>query len=105
MINSFIIETCHAAALHASYSRRAKIKVDDFKFVLRKDPKKLGRVVELLQKEKEFRKARAGMDVNEGKLSREAMKQERDRAREEEKTKTNDDRKSKKRKIDGSVKG
>jgi transcription initiation factor TFIID subunit 13 len=46
ILTDFIIETCHAAALSASYSRRQKIKVDDFKFVLRKDPALLGRVQE-----------------------------------------------------------
>lgn len=46
IITDFIIETCHNAALSASYSRRQKIKVDDFKWVLRRDAKKLGRVVE-----------------------------------------------------------
>ncbi|KAH0288958.1 hypothetical protein KCU71_g15608, partial [Aureobasidium melanogenum] len=44
IITDFIIETCHSAAICASYSRRQKIKVDDFKWVLRRDAKKLGRV-------------------------------------------------------------
>lgn len=48
IITDYIIETSHAAEKCASYSRRAKIKVDDFKFLLRRDPKKMGRVAELL---------------------------------------------------------
>ena len=87
---SFVIETSHAAALHASYSRRTKIKVDDFKFAIRKDPKKLGRVVELLNKEKLLKSARQGFDFNEGKLRKEAQKDEKD--------KDKDDRNPKKRK-------
>ncbi|KAF2150599.1 hypothetical protein K461DRAFT_295863 [Myriangium duriaei CBS 260.36] len=58
IITDFIIETCHAAALSASYSRRQKIKVDDFKWVLRRDKKKLGRVAEVFAKERELKNAR-----------------------------------------------
>lgn len=58
MTDSFIIETCHEAAAHASYSRRQKIKVDDFTFALRNDPMKLGRVHDLLAMEKDLKKAR-----------------------------------------------
>jgi transcription initiation factor TFIID subunit 13 len=57
-MGSFIIETCHEAAQHASYSRRQKIKVDDFTFALRKDPTKLGRIHELMAMEKDLKKAR-----------------------------------------------
>lgn len=59
---SFIIETCHSAALCAQISHRAKIKVDDFKFALRKDPKKLGRVTELLSMDRTIKKARKAFD-------------------------------------------
>lgn len=58
IITDFIIETCHAAALSASYSRRQKIKVDDFKWVLRHDAKKLGRVTEIFFAEKIIRENR-----------------------------------------------
>ncbi|KAK8244203.1 transcription initiation factor IID, 18kD subunit-domain-containing protein [Phyllosticta capitalensis] len=68
IITDFIIETCHEAALCASYSRRAKIKVDDFKFILRKDPVKLGRVTELLNKEKEIRTQRKVFAVDDDAL-------------------------------------
>ena len=62
ILTDFIIETCHAAALSASYSRRQKIKVDDFKFALRRDPKKLGRVEELLAMTKVIQDARKQFD-------------------------------------------
>lgn len=68
---SFIIETCHSAALCAHISHRAKIKVDDFKFALRKDPKKLGRVTELLTMDKSIKNARKAFDDQEGVLGKE----------------------------------
>lgn len=43
---------CHDAAKVATHAKRNKIKVDDFKFALRRDPKKLGRVEELLSMNK-----------------------------------------------------
>lgn len=75
-LHSFIIETCHEAAACASYSRRAKIKVDDFKFMLRRDPKKLGRVTDLLNLEKEFKAKRKAFDTDEGVLGKEGEKTE-----------------------------
>lgn len=65
IITDFIIETCHAAALSASYSRRQKIKVDDFKWVLRRDAKKLGRVTETFFLAKQMSEARKVMDFGD----------------------------------------
>lgn len=76
IVTDFIIETCHEAAACASYSRRAKIKVDDFKFMLRRDPKKLGRVTDLLNLEKEFKAKRKAFDTDEGVLGKEGEKTE-----------------------------
>lgn len=64
ILTDFIIETCHYAALSASYSRRQKIKVDDFKFVLRRDEQLLGRVLEQLWREKRIKEQRSMMDIN-----------------------------------------
>lgn len=64
VITDFIIETCHAAALSASYSRRQKIKVDDFKWVLRRDAKKLGRVTEIFFAEKIIRENRKAFQLD-----------------------------------------
>ena len=55
ILTDFIIETCHYAALSASYSRRQKIKVEDFKWVLRKDERMLGKALESLWREKRIR--------------------------------------------------
>lgn len=72
--NSFIIETCHAAAQCAATSHRAKIKVDDFKFALRKDPKKLGRVTELLAMDKDIRKKRKAFDYEDEAVAKEGKR-------------------------------
>lgn len=48
LVTEYIVGMCHEASKMATHARRNKIKVDDFKFALRKDPKKLGRVEELL---------------------------------------------------------
>lgn len=43
-------------------SNRGKIKVDDFRFALRNDPKKLSRLDELLFMQEEIARARRGFD-------------------------------------------
>lgn len=65
ILTDFIIETCHAAALCASYSRRQKIKVDDFKWVLRRDGKKLGKVAESAFAEKLLKESRTVFDAGD----------------------------------------
>lgn len=62
IVTDFILEMCHEAAAYASYSRRQKIKVDDFRFALRRDPHKLGRVQQLLQMDRELKDARKIFD-------------------------------------------
>lgn len=64
ILTDFIIETCHAAALCASYSRRQKIKIDDFRWVLRKSPALLGRVNEQLFREKYIKNQRKIVDFD-----------------------------------------
>ena len=66
IITDYIIETCHEAAAVASHARRQKIKLDDFKFMLRRDTAKLGRVSELLETDKELKKKRKAFDTEEG---------------------------------------
>ncbi|KAF3907343.1 hypothetical protein ABW20_dc0109739 [Dactylellina cionopaga] len=62
LLDRYIIEMCHEAAKSASHARRNKIKVDDFKFALRRDPSKLGRVEELLAMTKVIQDARKQFD-------------------------------------------
>jgi transcription initiation factor TFIID subunit 13 len=56
----------------ARTSGRAKIKVDDFKFAVRNDPKKLGRIEELLQLQKVIQDAKRLFDNAEGKPTKES---------------------------------
>jgi transcription initiation factor TFIID subunit 13 len=62
----YIIETCHEAAAVAHHARRAKIKLDDFKFMLRRDTVKLGRVSDMLETDKELKRKRKAFDTDEG---------------------------------------
>lgn len=69
IVTDFILEMCHGAAQCASYARRQKIKVDDFRFALRRDPNKLGRVQELLRMERELKEARKAFDQNDDQVA------------------------------------
>lgn len=64
------MDMCHDAARSAAQARRNKIKVDDFKYALRKDKRKLGRVEELLVMSKVIAEARRQFegDVEGGKV-------------------------------------
>jgi len=62
IVMEYIVDMCHDAARMASQARRNKIKVDDFKFALRRDSKKLGRVEELLVMSKVIADARKQFD-------------------------------------------
>ena len=66
--NSFIVESCHEAAVYASYSRRQKVKVDDFRFVLRHDPLKFGRVQELLAMDKILKDGRKAFNEKDDQI-------------------------------------
>ncbi|KAF2256135.1 transcription initiation factor IID, 18 kDa subunit, partial [Trematosphaeria pertusa] len=66
IITDYIIETCHEAAAVAHHARRQKIKLDDFKFMLRRDTAKLGRVSEMLETDKELKRKRKAFDTDEG---------------------------------------
>lgn len=69
IVTDFVLEICHNAQQYANYSRRQKIKVDDFRFALRRDPNKLGRVQELLRMERELREARKAFDQNDDQVT------------------------------------
>lgn len=71
ILEDYIARVCGEAQKVARAGNRQKLKVDDFKFALRHDPKKLGRVEELLRLQKEIDQARKTFDNSEGKsLSR-----------------------------------
>ncbi|KAL8694723.1 MAG: hypothetical protein Q9218_000649 [Villophora microphyllina] len=68
LTTDFVIETCHAASRHATLNNRQKVKLEDFKFVVGKDERLLGRVMELIGMEKELKEARKGFNTDEGKI-------------------------------------
>lgn len=74
IVTDFILELCHGAAQVAHHARRQKIKVDDFRFALRRDPVKLGRVQELLRMERELKEARKAFDQNDDQVAKDAGK-------------------------------
>ncbi|KAI9671882.1 MAG: Transcription initiation factor TFIID subunit 13 [Alyxoria varia] len=68
--SDFIIETCYSAVSIASYSRRTKLKIDDFKWAIRRNERMLGRVTELLEKDNEMTDTRKMIDAkNEGEVT------------------------------------
>lgn len=67
ILQEYIINICHEAHRVARTANRQKIKVDDFKFALRNDERKLGRVEELLVMQREINEARKTFDNSEGK--------------------------------------
>lgn len=73
IITDYIIETCHEAASVAHHARRAKIKLDDFKFMLRRDTGKLGRVSDMLETDKELKNKRKAFNTDEGQVQAEAV--------------------------------
>lgn len=66
IVTDYIIETGQQALQVASYAGRAKLKVEDFTFVLRRDTKKLGRVQEMFGRNKMIKDARKTTGVGEG---------------------------------------
>ncbi|KAF2662112.1 transcription factor TFIID complex subunit Taf13 [Lophiostoma macrostomum CBS 122681] len=74
IVTDYIIESCHEAASVAHHARRAKIKLDDFKFMLRRDTTKLGRVSEMLDKEKELKLQRKAFDTHEDAVAKDTEK-------------------------------
>ncbi|ODV89728.1 hypothetical protein CANCADRAFT_19534, partial [Tortispora caseinolytica NRRL Y-17796] len=62
ILSGYIVDLCHEASKFSRTAGRAKVKVDDFKFALRKDPQKIGRVEELLAMQKLIRDAKKTFD-------------------------------------------
>jgi transcription initiation factor TFIID subunit 13 len=62
----------------AKSANRQKIKVDDFKFAIRKDKIKLGRVEELLYLQKEITEAKKMFDNSEGQSAKTADKDDKE---------------------------
>lgn len=79
ILQDYIIDLCYEASRVSKTAHRTKIKVDDFKFAIRKDAKKLSRVEELLQMQKVIQEAKKIFDDNEGRALAKRMKRTRTR--------------------------
>ncbi|GMF00827.1 unnamed protein product [[Candida] boidinii] len=62
ILTSYLIDVTLEANKFRLASNRTKLKLDDFKFALRKDPTKLGRLVYLFHKTKSIAKAKKLLD-------------------------------------------
>ncbi|QEU60738.1 Taf13 [Kluyveromyces lactis] len=67
LVVSYLSDICANAYYSAQTVKRNKIKVEDFRFVLRKDEVKLGRAEELIKMNKVITDARKQFDNSEGK--------------------------------------
>lgn len=67
LVVSYLSDICANAYFSAHTVKRNKIKVEDFRFVLRKDAVKLGRAEELIRMNKVITDARKQFDNSEGK--------------------------------------
>ncbi|AMD21514.1 HER236Cp [Eremothecium sinecaudum] len=67
LVSSYLSDICTSAYKCAQTVNRTKIKVEDFKFVLRNDPVKLGRAEELIMMNKVIADARKQFNNLEGK--------------------------------------
>lgn len=70
ILQEYIAAMCFEAYRVAKAANRQKLKVDDFKFALRNDPRKLGRVEELLTLQKEIAEAKKMFENDEGDMAK-----------------------------------
>ncbi|KAI8350878.1 transcription initiation factor IID, 18kD subunit-domain-containing protein [Choanephora cucurbitarum] len=63
LVIDYITDMCQKASMVGD--NRGKVRVEDFKFVLRNDPKKLARVEELLYMSEDIRRAKQVFDEKE----------------------------------------
>ncbi|AAS51572.1 ADL347Cp [Eremothecium gossypii ATCC 10895] len=76
LVTSYLTDICANAYRCAQTVHRTKIKVEDFKFVLRNDPVNLGRAEELIMMNKVIADARKQFDNSEGKSLKRVNKDE-----------------------------
>lgn len=76
LLSSYLADICTYAYKTAQTVQRNKIKVEDFKFVFRNDPIKLGRAEELILMNKVITDARKQFDNTEGKSLKRAKNDE-----------------------------
>ncbi|KAI8086380.1 transcription initiation factor IID, 18kD subunit-domain-containing protein [Halteromyces radiatus] len=74
LVIDYITEMCQKVSKVSE--SRGKLRVEDFKFVLRKDPKKLARVEELLYMNEDIRRAKQLFDEKEMEPTEESQQQQ-----------------------------
>lgn len=84
ILQDYIIDLCYEASRVSRAACRTKIKVDDFKFAMRQDTKKLARVEELLTLQKVITEAKKIFDDKEGRALAKKNEKEKERERERE---------------------
>ncbi|KAG5231689.1 transcription initiation factor TFIID [Salix suchowensis] len=67
LVEDIVVEYAHKA--QEMGSKRGKLSVEDFLFLIRKDPPKLNRCTELLSMQEELKQARKAFEVDEEKLA------------------------------------
>ncbi len=73
IITDYIIELCFEADLPAQLASRQKVKLEDFKFAVRKDPTKLGKIEEVFERKAEIDAARKAVDVSDDRVEKGAV--------------------------------
>lgn len=68
IVSDFLISLCFEADRPAQLAGRQKVKLEDFKFAVRKDPLKLGKVEEVFERKKEIDEARKAVDVSDDRI-------------------------------------
>ncbi|CAO3585643.1 unnamed protein product [Absidia cylindrospora] len=82
LVIDYITEMCQKVSKVSE--SRGKLRVEDFKFVLRKDPKKLARVEELLYMNEDIRKAKQLFDEKEMDPAEESQQQQQQQHRQQQ---------------------
>lgn len=74
IVSDFLISLCFEADRPAQLAGRQKVKLEDFKFAVRKDPLKLGKVEEVFERKKEIDEARKAVDVSDDRIVKDGAK-------------------------------
>lgn len=90
LVSSYLVDICTEASLVAS-SKRNKIRVEDFKFVLRKDPVKLARAEELISTNALITEAKKQFNENDNQNLRKYKEDEEEEEEEEDEDEDEED--------------
>lgn len=68
MVTDFITDVCFESDRAAEIAGRQKVKLDDVKFAMRKNPSYLGKIEEMTEKKNEIEKTRKMVDMADDKF-------------------------------------